>query len=49
MAIVGYGDIGASVAKICRAFGTKIIGVKRRPEMVSEEHRALCDEVVGND
>lgn len=32
MAIVGFGDIGAGCGRICKAFGTKIIGVKRRPE-----------------
>ena len=49
MALVGYGDIGAACGKICRVFGTKIIGVKRRPELISEEHRSYCDELVGND
>ena len=32
MAIVGFGDIGAACGRICKAFGTKIIGLKRRPE-----------------
>lgn len=50
MAVVGYGDIGAACAKIAKlGFGTKVIGVKRRPELVSDEYRSYCDEVVGND
>lgn len=49
MAIVGYGDIGAACAKICKVFGTKIIGVKRRPEITSEEQKEHCDELVGLD
>ena len=49
MVIVGYGDIGAACGKICRAFGTKIIGVKKRPDSVSAEHRSYCDELVGLD
>ena len=49
MAIVGFGDIGAACGRMCKAMGTKIIGVKRRPEQTSEEHRASCDELVGLD
>ena len=49
MAIVGFGDIGAACGRICRAFNTKIIGVKRRPEQTSEEHKGYCDELVGLD
>ena len=49
MALVGFGDIGAACGKIIKAFGTKVIGVKRRPEQTSEEHKACCDELVGLD
>ena len=49
MAIVGFGDIGAACGRICKAFGTKIIAVKRRPEQTSEEHKSYCDELVGVD
>ena len=49
MAIIGFGDIGAECGRMCRVFGTKIIGVKRRPEQTSEEHRGYCDELVGLD
>ena len=37
MVIVGFGDIGACCGKIAKVFGTKVIGLKRRPEIVSEE------------
>jgi len=49
MAIVGFGDIGSACGRICKAFGTKIIGVKRRPEETPEENKAFCDELVGLD
>lgn len=50
MLIVGFGDIGAACGKVCKnGFGTKVIGLKRRPEATSEEHRACCDELVGLD
>ncbi len=32
MVIVGFGDIGAACGKLVKAFGTKVIGLKRRPE-----------------
>jgi len=50
MAIVGYGDIGAACAKIAKlGFGMKVTGIKRRPDMVNEQHRSYCDEIVGSD
>lgn len=50
MAIIGYGDIGAACAKVAKnGFGMKVTGVKRRPDQVTDEHRAYCDEIVGND
>lgn len=49
MAVVGFGDIGAACGRICKAFGTKLIGVKRRPDQTSEEHKSFCDELVGLD
>ena len=49
MALVGFGDIGAACGRIIKAFGTRVIGVKRRPEQTSEEHKACCDELVGLD
>jgi len=48
--IVGFGDIGAYAAKILKnGFGARVIGLKRRPEITSEEHRRFADEIVGMD
>lgn len=48
--IVGYGDIGATCAKMAkRAFGMKIIGVNKFPEMVTKDQAQWADEVVGLD
>lgn len=48
--IVGFGDIGAATGKILkRGFGARVIGVKRRPEATSDEHRSCADEVLGLD
>ena len=49
MVIVGFGDIGACCGKIAKVFGTKVIGLKRRPEIVSEEDRTCADEILGLD
>lgn len=46
--IVGFGDIGACIGKILRnGFGAKVIGIKNRPDIISEEHKACADEIVG--
>jgi len=46
--IVGYGNIGFEVAKICKnGFGMRIIGVKRRPEI--REENDIADVVCGLD
>lgn len=50
MAIIGYGDIGSSCAKIAKlGFGMKVSGLKRDPNSVSDLCKSYCDEVVGND
>ena len=49
MVIVGFGDIGAACGRIVKAFGTKVIGVKKRPEVCTEEQRKGCDELLGVD
>lgn len=50
MVIVGYGDIGAACARVAKlGFGTRVIGIKRRPDLVSDEYRSFCDEIVGNE
>jgi len=50
LVVVGYGNIGSKVAKMCkRAFGMKIIGVNKFPEMVTKDEAQWCDELVGLD
>ena len=49
-AVVGYGNIGSTCAKVAKAaFGMKVIGVNKFPEMVTKEEAAHCDELVGLD
>ena len=45
MVIVGYGENGATLARIAREqYGLEVIGVKRNPKEVSSEwHRDCCD------
>ena len=46
--IVGFGDIGAATGKVLKhGFGARVIGLKRRPENTSKEHRLCADEIVG--
>jgi phosphoglycerate dehydrogenase-like enzyme len=48
MVVVGYGNIGSVVAKHCKgAFGMRVIGVNKFPEMVTAEEKQWCDELVG--
>lgn len=50
LVVVGYGNIGSKVSKMCkRAFGMKIIGVNKFPEMVTKDEAQWCDELVGLD
>lgn len=42
--IVGLGDIGAEVARLCRAFGMRVLGLRRRPAP-----RDVADEVMPPD
>ena len=50
MLIVGFGDIGAACGKIAKyGFGVKVVGIKRRPEAISEEDKNCADIIVGND
>lgn len=37
MGVVGYGDIGQAAARIARAFGMKIIALRRNPELSDQE------------
>tara|TARA_B110000285_G_C14812069_1_gene462456 strand:+ start:44 stop:445 length:402 start_codon:yes stop_codon:yes gene_type:complete len=50
LVVVGYGNIGSKVAKMCKnAFGMKIIGVNKFPEMVTKDEAQWADAVVGLD
>lgn len=50
MVIVGYGDIGSRVARMFkRAFGAKVIGVNKFPDIVTKEQAQWADEIVGLD
>ena len=37
MGVVGYGDIGQAAARIARAFGMKIIALRRNPQLSERE------------
>lgn len=45
LGIVGYGDIGRAVAERMRAFGMRILALRRRPERTAGD--PLVDEVLG--
>jgi len=47
MIIIGFGDIGAACGKLAKAFGTRVIGFKRRPEMTSDSQRLCADQIFG--
>lgn len=47
LGIMGYGDIGKATASRARAFGMKVLGLRRRPE--ESKHDALVDEVLSFD
>jgi len=50
MLIVGFGDIGAACGRIAKfGFGTKVIGVKRRPENTPDTNRLCADLIIGLD
>jgi len=50
LVVVGYGNIGATCAKAAKAaFGMRVIGVNKFPEMVSKDEAKYCDELVGLD
>jgi phosphoglycerate dehydrogenase-like enzyme len=44
MGIVGYGDIGRAVACLAKAFGMRVLALRRRPELCRGD--ALVDEVI---
>merc|ERR1711959_102603 len=50
MVLVGYGNIGSHIAKMAKhGFGIKCIGVTPTPELLSEEQKSYCEEIVSSD
>lgn len=47
MTIVGYGSIGEATAKLAKAYGMKVIGCRRRPEVSKDDPN--LDAIVGMD
>lgn len=47
LGIVGYGDIGRSIARLARPFGMRILAVRRRPELSAGD--SLVDRAYGFD
>lgn len=37
LGVIGYGDIGRATAKLAKAFGMRVIGTRRRPELSSDD------------
>lgn len=37
MGIIGYGDIGLACAKLASAYGMKVIGLRRNPELSKDD------------
>ena len=46
LGIVGYGDIGRASAKLAKAYGMRVVGLKRNAESFSDP---FCDHVYGAD
>ncbi|EJK45440.1 hypothetical protein THAOC_35950 [Thalassiosira oceanica] len=46
LGVVGYGDIGRASAKLAKAYGMRVIGLKRNAEGFSDPY---CDDVYGMD
>ena len=47
LGVVGYGDIGRAASKLAKAYGMKVIALRRNPERAKDD--PLVDEVYGND
>lgn len=47
LGIIGYGDIGRECAKLAKAFGMRIVALRRRPNLSSNDD--LIDKVYGPD
>lgn len=50
LGVVGFGDIGAAVARLARAFGMRVIALRRRTELsASERAEGVLSELFGPD
>lgn len=47
LGIVGFGDIGRSSAKLAKAYGMRVVGMRRNPKM--SVYDPYCDEMYGVD
>ncbi len=47
MGIVGYGDIGRACAKLAKAYGMKVVGLKRDTSTFRKEDDPYCDDMYG--
>lgn len=47
MGIVGYGDIGSACARLAKCYGMNVIGLRRRPEMSTNDTN--LNKCLGND
>jgi phosphoglycerate dehydrogenase-like enzyme len=47
LGVVGYGDIGRAAAKLAKAYGMKILALRRNPQKAKDD--PIVDAVYGND
>ena len=47
LGVVGYGDIGRATAKLAKAYGMRVVALRRKPKLSIFD--PYCDEVVGED
>jgi phosphoglycerate dehydrogenase-like enzyme len=48
LGVIGFGDIGKAAARLARAYGMKVIALRRNPDK-AKDGDALADKVYGND
>jgi phosphoglycerate dehydrogenase-like enzyme len=49
LGVVGYGDIGRAAAKLAKAYGMRVVALRRNPQKVNVDEDPYCDTVYGND
>ena len=47
LGIIGYGDIGSATARLANAYGMKVLALRKRPELSTDDH--WVDRVYGID